>query len=394
MQSAVAGLLRQPGLTLRADLARCLDEQVGVASDFEAPSPLSGQFLQLLVSHVPLTEEHVLTVVRDVSRLRSQLSADRQLIGDLAQLTTLSRAILEADDPQQARDEFCRGALELCAADGVFLAEPHEGSLTATARAVVDGMPARELLPQRGLGEQRSVTREVFDSGVPVFLPDLASHPQADPGLVRASGAAAGLFHPVVRRGTVVGVLVVAWRAALPEPPQRVRQLMPLLSADATLAIDRADLIAKLGAAAAEDALTGLPNRRAAGTELDRCVAHAGRAERPLAVAVLDVNGLKAVNDEHGHAAGDALLQTAARAWRAAVRREDQLARVGGDEFVLLMPDTDAAAAQQVIARLRASAPEISVAAGVSEWVTGQTSEELLAAADRAMYADKANPTS
>nr|WP_231135044.1 GGDEF domain-containing protein [Motilibacter deserti] len=390
MQAAVHGLLRQPGLTLRADLGRCLDEQAGIAADFEARSPLTGEFRHLLVSHVPLTEEHVLTLVRNVTELRAQLAAERRLSSDLEQLASLSRAILEADDPQQARDMLCSGALMLAEADGVFLAEQREGTLSATARAVAPGMPSGQQLRVPRPDERGSVTREVFDTGIPVFLPDLAAHPQADPELVRASGAASGFFHPVVAGGSVVGVLVVAWRTAVPEPPQRVRRLMPLLSADAALAISRADLVAQLAAAATQDALTGLPNRRAADTELARFVARASRARRPLTVAVLDVNGLKSVNDQQGHAAGDALLQDAARCWRTALRREDQLARIGGDEFVVLMPDTDEAAGQQVIARLRASAPSVSVAVGVAEWAEGQTAGELLAAADRQMYADKA----
>jgi diguanylate cyclase (GGDEF)-like protein len=106
-------------------------------------------------------------------------------------------------------------------------------------------------------------------------------------------------------------------------------------------------------------------------------------------VAVLDIDGLKAINDREGHEAGDALLRRAAEAWRRALRREDHLARVGGDEFVLLMPDTDAAEAGRAAERLRSTAPHVAVSVGVSQWRPGESALALLARADELMYAEK-----
>ena len=198
--------------------------------------------------------------------------------------------------------------------------------------------------------------------------------------------AASGFFEPVVVRGLVVAVLVVAWRFMLPVCPEHFLRLMPLLAADAGVTISREDHIETLNEQAAA---TGLTNRRTADAGLVRHLAHASRTGHQLCVAVLDVNGLKGVIDTEGHEARDALLRRAATVWRGALRREDQLARIGGDEFVLVMADTDAAEAERAVLRPRATAPEVSVAVGVAQRQGHQEAKDLLDLADRSMHEDK-----
>lgn len=103
---------------------------------------------------------------------------------------------------------------------------------------------------------------------------------------------------------------------------------------------------------AATDALTGLWNRRYALAHLDRVVAQALASGQDFAVMVLDLDRFKAINDRHGHAAGDIVLQTVARRLQRALRPSDLLARIGGEEFLVVLPDTPAAAAKAVAERL------------------------------------------
>ena len=119
---------------------------------------------------------------------------------------------------------------------------------------------------------------------------------------------------------------------------------------EARTAYDRARLDARL------DPLTGLGNHRAFQEELGRQVAQAGRDERPLSIAILDLDDLKRLNDTDGHAAGDELLAGVGRLIRASLRPVDRAFRVGGDEFALLLPETDAETAYSVVRRLLASA--------------------------------------
>src|SRR5215207_9827946 len=155
----------------------------------------------------------------------------------------------------------------------------------------------------------------------------------------------------------------------------------------------------RLAAQALTDHLTGLANRRHGAHELDRAVALAVRHGRLLALARVDVDHFKAINDTHGHQAGDAVLAEVARRLAAAVRGGDELARWGGDEFVAIQPGTDRHGALRAAARLRAAvavAPvafaggelPVTVSVGWAHWV-GDTPDDLLARADRALYRAK-----
>jgi len=138
------------------------------------------------------------------------------------------------------------------------------------------------------------------------------------------------------------------------------------------------------------DGLTDLPNQRAFQDEYPQAVATATRHQVPLALAVLDVDDFKFLNDRHGHPQGDALLRRIAAVLRAG-RSGDRAYRIGGDEFALLLPHTDAEGARIVARRLlRALADEgAAVSAGVSALRSGERAEGLRAEADAALYEAK-----
>ena len=142
---------------------------------------------------------------------------------------------------------------------------------------------------------------------------------------------------------------------------------------------------------ARRDELTGLPNRRAWNDELPRALELARRDGRPVSVAILDLDHFKAFNDAYGHPAGDRLLKSATAAWHGELRTVDILARFGGEEFVVLLPGADAGEARQVLARALAATPlGQTFSAGVVTWDVVETSDELIARADAALYVAKA----
>lgn len=144
----------------------------------------------------------------------------------------------------------------------------------------------------------------------------------------------------------------------------------------------------ELSALAVVDPLTQLPNRHSLHETLQREILRLRRHPDPLAVAIIDVDDLKTVNDRDGHQAGDQLLRTAAREWRSALRATDVLVRYGGDEFIAVMPRTTAAEAHEVLGRLAAtSAARFS--AGVVEWLPGDEPDTLIERADTLLYAGK-----
>jgi diguanylate cyclase (GGDEF)-like protein len=142
-------------------------------------------------------------------------------------------------------------------------------------------------------------------------------------------------------------------------------------------------------ALAVTDPLTGLVNRNGLLQAAERELAISGRTGRSLTVAVMDLDDFKQVNDRHGHLAGDRVLADLARRWSATLRAGDVLARTGGDEFVLLLPATEEAAARPLLDRLR-NAADIAWSVGSAELEPGEDFYDCMARADRALYGDKA----
>jgi diguanylate cyclase (GGDEF)-like protein len=140
------------------------------------------------------------------------------------------------------------------------------------------------------------------------------------------------------------------------------------------------------------DELTGLPNRRAWVTELPLALERARRDERPLSVAILDLDHFKKFNDTYGHPAGDVLLRGAADGWSEKLRAVDTLARYGGEEFVVLLPAAHGTDADVVIERLREATPSgQTFSCGIATWDGQETGNELVARADNALYQAKAD---
>ncbi len=143
------------------------------------------------------------------------------------------------------------------------------------------------------------------------------------------------------------------------------------------------------------DELTGLYNRHYMRDELTRMTAYATRHHSSFAVISLDLDDLKVVNDARGHQAGDDLLRAVADALRAVLRTEDVAVRTGGDEFVILVPDADRAAAVSVVHRIKqrlagsAASGGASVSAGTAVWRRGTDPEATLHEADEELYRAK-----
>jgi diguanylate cyclase (GGDEF)-like protein len=156
-------------------------------------------------------------------------------------------------------------------------------------------------------------------------------------------------------------------------------------------ALARAELLQKLEQLALTDELTGLPNRRNWYERLEHALARARRSGAPLSLIALDLNGFKQVNDRQGHAAGDRLLRTAAACWASVLRDSDVLGRIGGDEFAVILEQTDAPTAAAVAERLEESLTSggVTVATGIATWERGEDAASLLSRADAAMYGRK-----
>jgi len=295
------------------------------------------------------------------------------------QVGRLVRRLFDSADPRQ---DLCEGPLAIGDASCAVLLEPDDGgALVATAAAGVE--LARPLTVAPG---GRHPAHEAFRTGRARLIGDRLAELHGEPLWKVGEDTGMVLFQPLSKAGDPWGVLVVSWPAGVRVPGARAT-VVSLLAHEAAAAIARADEMRLLAGMAQTDPLTGLANRRAWDARLQRAVAERQR----FAVAIIDIDNFKRFNDTYGHPAGDRLLCDTAAAWRGQLRGGDLLARLGGEEFGLLLFDCDLAAANEVTERLRrlvTGAQTCSV--GLALRADGEPVEVTLARADRALYEAKA----
>jgi diguanylate cyclase (GGDEF)-like protein len=317
----------------------------------------------------------VLLGVASVDQRRAELAID------LALVAGISRDLGNGID---IRERVCEAVQRLTAADHVALLEPDERDAVRTTASFGEG-PAKAAHAVADRVYERAIIR----SGKRTFLPAAPPGPKAT-AAAKAIDATATLYEPLILDGRAVGLLAARWARRVRSLPDRTATLLAMLAADAAVAMDRDDLMKRLELLARYDELTGLANRRVLFDELERAVATAARSRVPVSVIVLDFDNFKEINDTSGHQAGDALLSSSATAWTEVVRATDTLARYGGDEFVVVLPDCSRELAVSTADRLRAAVPSgASCSAGVATWDFEETPGHLIDRADRALYEAK-----
>jgi diguanylate cyclase (GGDEF)-like protein len=318
---------------------------------------------------------------RDLRRLNDSLRSQAR---GMAAVGRAARALSGDGDPKQA---VLEAACEAAAAPVAFLLEPQGRELVSTAMHGVDMPPvtiqAREDQPR---GAQRA-----FSSLESYFVADARDHPAVAKPLVDATEAKSALFEPVIREGTVAGVMILVWREHVAAPSDSLNAVLRLVAAQAAAAIEHAGLRERLGELALSDPLTGLATRRMFETEVPRELARARRSQAPVCLAVLDLDHLGAFNMLRGEREGDRLLKEVGAAWGSALRDVDFLGRLDGGEFGALLPGCTLGEAIDVVDRVRSRTPRTQTAsAGVALWNGEEPTELLLLRCHEALAAAKA----
>jgi diguanylate cyclase (GGDEF)-like protein len=343
-----------------------------------APSYPDSQYRAALLS-VFVSSIIGLATQRLVADVRHQAGQARSRERMLEQVGSVVRGLLGSS---QARKDVCEAAKTISDARSAVLYEPgpESAGLRCTATAGID-MPATDI----AAGTHNALT-EAFRSGSPRLITDNIEAELEGRELYEASGCPESvLFQPLLHGGRPLGVLVVGWSAAVPVDGPRAT-VVALLAHEAAAAIERADALDLLTDMAETDPLTGLSNRRAWDAHLRQAVGD----QRQFTIAILDLDHFKEFNDTHGHPAGDRLLVHTTAAWREQLRAGDLLARTGGEEFALLLLDTDRETALRVIDRLRQNVSEDrTCSAGIAIRIADEPSESVIARADRALYRAK-----
>ena len=200
-----------------------------------------------------------------------------------------------------------------------------------------------------------------------------------------------GLCVPVTINGSALGVLHTT-RSSTPDDELRIR--LQTIAEQAGIRLGLLSMMAASKQAASTDELTGLLNRRALNEKVSALI----DAGRQLSVVIADIDYFKRLNDTYGHQVGDRALQAFSYALGSYARPSDIVARLGGEEFVLVLPDASAEGAQRVVERIRSGLPGVLTSSGVPRFTAsfgisdqrhGNTLDAMLQAADQALYVAK-----
>ncbi len=293
--------------------------------------------------------------------------------------------------------QVLRTALPLVQADGAALVSLHQGRLerlTAT-------QDHHDLEPTEASRHGRELTRLLLHVSRPLRVPDLGQDPRMDAG-DGCPGVEAGpaLFVPMRRREHAPGYLAAfRGRGAQPFTSNDARSLV-LLAAFSAMALENLRLAGSVEKLAVTDDLTQVYNYRFLKTALKRELKRAARFGQELALVMLDVDNLKAYNDRNGHLRGSYLLREMAALLARQVRSFDLIAKYGGDEFTLILPQTAVEGAVTVAERMRRAVAEhafpleepggITISSGVAVFpADAEDGQTLIRAADRALYVAK-----
>jgi two-component system, cell cycle response regulator len=232
-----------------------------------------------------------------------------------------------------------------------------------------------------------------------LVVEDMTTHPLFEDVGNKWKGSIIGI--PLQMGTRVVGVMNLA-RSRAGEFNQSEIRLLTLLADQAAIAIINARLHEVVSRQAMSDTLTQLPNRRALDERLDKAITNAIYTGHPFCAVMMDLDGFKLINDTYGHEVGDGVLRKVAKIMQKSLRSTDFLARYGGDEWTLILPDTSIAQAQIVISKIQnslqinpiqlpdGSLTSVHLSGGVAVYPEhADSAAGLIRAADEALYRAK-----
>lgn len=339
----------------------------------------------LTLSHVtgPAGETWTLAHVEDISERKLAEEGLRRSHEVIEATRLVAHAAAMAQDP---RDVVLSQTRLITEASSVQFIERHDPDHLMLVRC--QGRP--DLTGTRIDLRQRSVTRHVWESGETVFVDEVHEHPLVDRTLLVRSDARSLMWEPVKADGEVVAIISIAWSTRRDEVTTLQRDAVKTIAAEAAVALLSERVRTSLVEWSTTDPLTGLLNRRGWDSQVEALEETRRREGGFTVVALFDLDHFKAYNDAFGHDAGDAALSTFGQSLSVTRRTGDIVARWGGEEFIVALPQCGADAARAALERLRRCVPAgLTSSVGYAVVDVDEPIREAVGRADRALYLAK-----
>lgn len=373
-------LFLNPGV-LPSPVIKTLAQESGSIAALLGTGTLCIGVLALVISLTRAREENlVLQALGDVARSLSHVDLQETLYTTLVRLAELTGA--DSCTIYLAERDGC--LVPVSSYQQNFYAPEEFARLTGT-----------RLQPGQGLVGWAVVHRE------PVLSGDAARDPRSDLS-TRPGQRISMLVVPLIADGRAMGAIRLTCQGANRFTSAHL-DLVRIFAGQAAVVIENGRLFGEVRQLSITDSSTGLYNSRHFGECLEREMRNARATQRPLSLVMLDSDSLKQVNDRLGHPAGDMLIRTLGETIRACTRTGDLVFRYAGDEFMVLLPGGDLAAAQEVAERIRVAVQHRvmhyqnvsfrgTVSVGVATFPQhGNSGDELIKSADNALYQSKHN---
>jgi diguanylate cyclase (GGDEF)-like protein len=337
---------------------------------------------------------------QELQRLRNELEYRSRFADSLHHF--LER--ISGEDPSKTYDSIVANSKELFQSEraSLLLLKEESNELVLKSASGLATDPA--LIGPIRVGE--GVSGEVIDTGKPMVVRDLRSSGRRPAPPERSYKTDSFISYPIVIGGRKVGVLNVTDKKGGQPFDEIDLSLLEIIGPQMAVALERAEWqerASEFQLMSITDSLTGMPNRRYLEERLAEELNRSKRYDFPMSFLMIDIDDFKAYNDKNGHQAGDLAIQITAHCLKAALRAADVASRYGGEEFCILLPQTGIAEAGTIADRIRQRVNtthyphgktqplgRVTISVGVSTFSPMvNTSETIIAAADRALYQAK-----